>query len=278
MIFNSFGPRPGGSDTPSVNKAYLTFSSPSAFTIATNRQGWTGTIEYSTNKTDWTTWSGSEVSGQLDNGTYYVYLRGTGNTRIARYLSGSSIVYTTFSITGNNVSCNGNIENLLDYATVAAGGHPTMESYCFKALFDGCAALIKAPELQCEVLAEACYDSMFFGCTNLIAAPELPATTLVTGCYNAMFKRCTNMTAIPNLPATSLANGCYAEMFANCSAIKLSASKTGEYTQEYRIPSVGTAVGATNATAYMFDSTSGTFTGTPSINTTYYLSSSNAIV
>lgn len=279
MIFNSFGPRPGVSDTPSeVDTACLTFSSPTTFTIATNRQGWTGTMEYSTNKTNWTPWTGSEVSSVLNGNKYYVYLRGTGNTRITRYINSTSILYTTFDITGSDVSCDGNIETLLDYATVAAGEHPTMESYCFAQLFDACTALIKAPELPSVTLADHCYSDMFNQCSNLVEAPSLPATTLKEYCYSSMFIACTNMTGIPALPATTLASNCYTNMFNECSAIKLSLSETGEYTQEYRIPSTGTAGYISNAFTNMFASTGGTFTRNPSINTTYYLSSSNTIV
>ena len=67
-------------------------------------------------------------------------------------------------------------------------------------------------------------------------------------------------------------------MFNGCTALKLSITRTGEYTQEYRIPASGTGTTATSALASMFTSTGGTFTGTPEINTTYYLSSDNMVV
>ena len=67
-------------------------------------------------------------------------------------------------------------------------------------------------------------------------------------------------------------------MFQGCTSLKLSSTKTDEYTQEYSIPSSGNGTTATNALASMFTSTGGTFAGTPSINTTYYLSSDNMIV
>ena len=44
------------------------------------------------------------------------------------------------------------------------------------------------------------------------------------------------------------------------------------------MPSSGTGTTATNALTHMFTSTGGTFTGTPEINTTYYLSTDNVIV
>ena len=67
-------------------------------------------------------------------------------------------------------------------------------------------------------------------------------------------------------------------MFYSCTRLNLSATQTDEYTQEYRIPSSGTGTTASYALDSMFTSTGGTFTGTPEINTTYYLSTDNMIV
>ena len=67
-------------------------------------------------------------------------------------------------------------------------------------------------------------------------------------------------------------------MFKNCTSLKLSNTKTGEYTQEYRIPSSGTGTTATQALNSMFAYTGGTFRASPFINTTYYLSTDNMIV
>lgn len=93
-----------------------------------------------------------------------------------------------------------------------------------------------------------------------------------------MFQDCTALIQAPALPATMLANYCYNSMFCGCTSLKLSSSKTGEYTQKYRIPSSGTGTTATDALTDMFTDTGGTFTGTPEINTTYYLSTDNMIV
>ena len=67
-------------------------------------------------------------------------------------------------------------------------------------------------------------------------------------------------------------------MFNGCTKIKLSSTQTEEYTQEYRIPTFGTGTTAIDALTNMFTNTGGTFTGTPSINTTYYISTDNMIV
>lgn len=205
-------------------KPYLTFSSPNSFTLKVNdaTKHWNGTLEYSTDTSTWSTWDGATTLSSATIGSEDVlYLRGTGNTVI----TGNNVNYK-WVLTGTDVKCKGNVENLLDYAAVESGNHPTMADYC--------------------------YRHMFRDCTSLTQAPALPATTMADYCYNSMFRDCTSL--------------------------KLSSSKTEEYIIAYRIPTSGTGTTATNALTDMFASTGGTFTGTPSINTTYYLDSSNTIV
>lgn len=309
-------------------KPYLTFKSPSSFTLAVNdtTKHWNGTLEYSTDASTWTTWGGTTTLTSATKGSRDVlYLRGTGNTVI----TGNNSNYK-WILTGTGIKCIGNIETLLDYATVTAGNHPTMATYCYRYMFRDCTSLIQAPSLSATTLADYCYDSMFSGCTALVQAPALPATTLATycyynmfngcttlvqapalpaitlarNCYRYMFNGCTALVQAPELPATTLAgycyanmfNGCtaltqapvlsattletwcYSNMFKDCSKIKLSTTQTGEYTQKYRIPSSGTGTTATNALMNMFSGTGGTFTGTPEINTTYYLSNTNTVI
>ena len=310
-----------------AGKSYLTFRSPSSFTLAVNdaTKHWDGTLEYFASDKTWTTWDGTITLSAVDNdGEYVLYLRGTGNTVI----TGNSENYR-WVLTGTDIKCIGNIENLLDYATVASGEYPTMASYCYAYMFRDCTSLTQTPELPATTLANSCYYSMFYGCTSLTQAPALPAmtlanncyyymfrgctaltqapalpaTTLADHCYRGMFQDCTSLTQAPALPATTLAEYCYQTMFAGCTALtqapalpaitlvnycyrgmfqdctslKLSSTQTGEYTQGYRIPSSGDGVAASGTLSTMFKSTGGTFTGTPQINTTYYLSSDNII-
>ena len=335
-------------------KTYLTFSSPSSFTLKVNdtTKHWDGTLEYSTDTSNWSTWDGTTTLSSATSGSDNVlYLRGTGNTVI----TGNNNSYK-WVLTGSNIACTGNIENLLDYATVESGNHPTManycyrwmfrdctsltrapalsattlstycysnmfqgctsltkapalpattladdcyndmfygctgltqapalrattlKNYCYQSMFRGCTSLTQAPALPATTLADYCYNDMFYSCTGLTQAPALPATTLKNYCYQGMFYDCTGLTQVPALPATTLKNYCYRYMFQDCSKIKLSSTQTDEYTQEYRIPSSGTGTTATNALTYMFISTGGTFTGSPAINTTYYLSNTNTVV
>ena len=341
-----------------AGKSYLTFSSPNSFTLAaeTATKYWAGTLEYFASDRTWTTWDGTAPLSSVDkDGEYVLYLRGTGNTALS-YHNETEDTYAGWVINGTDVRCNGNIETLLDYATVETGQHPAMANFCFSSLFSGCAALTQAPSLPATTLVAGCYNEMFIGCTGLTQAPALPATTLAescyflmfegctsltkapvlpattlvvscyggmfydctsltqapalpattlanqcyygmfigcTGltqapalpattlanqCYESMFQGCTALTQIPALPATTLAEECYATMFYGCTSLKLCPVKGGEYTIAYRIPSSGTGTTATNALAEMFTNTGGMSTGTPAINTTYYLSSGNMIV
>ena len=368
-----------------AGKSYLTFSSPKSFTLKVNNatKNWDGTLEYFSADKVWTVWDGTTILSAYNNdGEYVLYLRGTRNTKITGLPPKGSNGTYRWVLTGSDIACVGNIENLLDYATVESGQHPTMADYCYPFMFCDCTALTQAPSLPATTLADycycgifvrctsltqapvlpaitlskGCYQDMFFGCTSLTQAPTLtattlayycyadmfygctsltqapalsattlssycyhqmfsgctsltqtpalpattlanncyyymfngcksltkapalPATTLAKNCYMGMFARCTSLTQAPALPATTLAEYCYADMFKNCTSLKLSNTKTGEYTQEYRIPSSGTGTTASNALTNMFFSTGGTFTGTPAINTTYYLSTDNMIV
>jgi len=141
---------------------------------------------------------------------------------------------------------------------------------CYSGMFSTCTSLTTAPELPATMLESGCYSGMFYGCERLTTAPELPATTLAEACYFYMFYDCTSLTTAPELPATTLAPSCYDTMFAGCSSIKLSETKTDEYSIPYSVPSGGNGTTADYALDNMFAETGGTFKGTPTINTTYY--------
>ena len=99
-----------------LSSSYLTFSSPNNFTLAVGdaTKHWDGTLEYSTDTSTWSTWDGTTTLSSATSGSNNIlYLRGTGNTVI----TGSNTNYK-WVLTGSNISCIGNIENLLDYTTV----------------------------------------------------------------------------------------------------------------------------------------------------------------
>ena len=200
-----------------VDKSYLTFSSPYIFTLKVNdaTKHWDGTLEYFASDKTWIVWDGtSALSAVYNDGEYVLYLRGTGNTVITGDSDDSRWVFT-----GSDISCIGNIENLLDYTAVTYGEHPTMAQYCYQHMFRGCTSLTQAPDLPATTLSFSCYASMFSGCTSLTQAPALPAITLSLYCYASMFRGCTALTHAPTLPATTLATSCYRYMFENCTSL-----------------------------------------------------------
>lgn len=347
---------PGTPDVPPtpVGDFYLTFSSDSPFSISTTNESksWDGTLECSTDTENWSEWDGTEVNSSEDGKLYF---RGSNNSVISMADPDEWII-NSWVLNGNAISCSGNIENLLDWQTIASGEHPQMGFGCYSAMFEGCSSLTTPPELSATTLEESCYGGMFSGCTSLTTAPELPAiileescysgmfsdctslatpptlpattlayscyqgmfagcaslttppelpattlagecysgmfqgctffttapklsaTTLANQCYQGMFNGCTSLTTAPELPATTLAEVCYSNMFNGCTSIKLSTTQDSDYTIPYRIPTEGTGTDATGALNNMFANTSGTFTGTPTINTTYYLHKDNHIV
>ena len=196
---------------------YLSFLGNEDFTLKTynTKKNWNGTLQYSTNASTWNTWGGTTA---ISSSGGKLYLRGIGNTKI----TGDGASKCRFVFTGTSalkIACKGNIENLLNYEMVSAGGHPTMDNYCYQNMFRDCTALTTAPKLPATTLSRCCYQHMFNGCTSLTTAPKLPATTLDNYCYQYMFNGCSSLTTAPKLPATTLAEYCYQHMFRDCTAL-----------------------------------------------------------
>jgi len=251
---------------------YLTLASAEPFTIAVSNatKNWDGTLCYSTDSATWNEWDGAAAIASAEHGgEHRIYMRGSGNSRIMPV--SSSFTKYNLILTGSEIRCIGNIENLLDYETVANGDHPVMANSCYMRMFYGCTSLVTAPDLPAIALSGSCYESMFEQCANLTQAPALPASTVNERCYYRMFSNCGSLVSVPKLSATELPKECYMRMFYGCTSIKLSEAQSDEYHNEYRIPAsgAGTVTGVT-PTYQMFSGTGGTFTGNPTINTTYY--------
>lgn len=213
---------------------YITFTGEtSEFTLQATNKKWDGTLQWSTDLTNWTTLTGTEAMQSVGK---KLYLRGKNNTVF--YSQGTGVQWQLSA----KASCSGNIQALLDYENP-----PT------------------------SMPTESCYFSMFKNCANLTSTPSLPATTLTRYCYYQMFFGCTSLTSLPGLPATTLTDNCYNDMFGNCTSIKLSTTQTAEYKTSWRIPSSGTISNAPSTWGHdMLSGTGGTFTSDPDINTTYY--------
>jgi hypothetical protein len=145
-------------------------------------------------------------------------------------------------------------------------------------MFFGCTSLTKAPsELYLTTITSHVYCKMFYGCSSLSTPPKIDATSINSSssdsCFIEMFRDCTSLNKLPSLKPTTLYSYAYTYMFEECPNIKISTTRTGSYQTPYRIPESGSgSLKNSNALYHMFYNTGGTFTGTPSINTTYYTS------
>ena len=255
-----------------LTEYFITFSSPNNFTLSVvdNQKYWDGTIETSTDKTNWNIWNGTSIVSSSNDGKLYV--RGINNT----YITGTSATTSigAWRLNGSNISISGNVENLLDYATVELGNHPamangafkvlfgypsespngniidvsqlelpatTLVSDCYRAMFQSLSGITTSPQLPATTLADNCYRGMFYNCQALTTAPVLPATTMVDFCYYAMFYECKTLTTAPSLPATTLAESCYGYMFDGCSLLTTA-------------PELPATILAPNCYSYMFHS------------------------
>ena len=235
-------------EEPAPEGSFITFSSPESFTVklgTENKKTWDGKVYYSIDKANWNEYSpGTIVEPNDDN---EVYFRGKDNTQFAKgYISPNEDEneYSSFVLSGSNISCSGNIETLLDFEDVIEGNHPTAKSETFYSLFNECTSLVSAPELPLTELKTNSYRRMFAGCTSLTSAPALPATTLANHCYESMFEDCTSLVAAPALPATTLAIHCYSQMFAGCTSLsEAPVLPATELLDKYDIISVGCYLG-----------------------------------
>lgn len=144
-------------------------------------------------------------------------------------------------------------------------------------MFYGCANLETTPELIATELADYCYYAMFSNCTALKYTYSLPATILTQHCYDGLFENCYNLICLPRLPATTLMPSCYRALFYYCSNFKFSSEPSEGITQEYRVPTEGTATIVNDALTFMISGTGGKVTNM-NLNTTFYVSDDVIIV
>lgn len=163
-----------------VKLPYLTFSYSESFSIsvADNTKHWDGTLEYSTDTSTWSAWDGTAAVNSSADGK--LYMRGIGNTKITGTDATTTIgAWEVSPPLSDPMVISGNIENLLDYATVANGGHPTMADGCYKNMFLNWGSNLTAPALLADVLSAYCYDQMFSGLTAVINAIDLTHVSIV---------------------------------------------------------------------------------------------------
>ena len=97
-------------------------------------------------------------------------------------------------------------------------------------------------------------------------ATFLHLTSIVKYAFWYLFNGCTALTKPIAMPNATYATLACSYMYNGCTNIKMSATKTGDYTNEWKIE--GTA--ASDSFTNFFTGTGGTYTNDPTINTTYY--------
>lgn len=291
VMYNGVQIRP--SSTP-VSDDYLCFTSLEAnnqLGLARSGSPTTVQLEISTDKSTWsdyTIWTNITLANIWDK----LYWRNKSETMTGFSSYNGNYEFTTswkFAVSWdvNYLLCKNNIDVLHDYiprkgffylfARTKITSAPKIPALClsercYDSMFYLCQELTTPPVLPATDLADWCYMSMFAGCSSLSTPPRLPATQLWNREYDWMFADCTSLSTLPELPATYIWYISYREMFAYCPNIKLSTTQTWEYQTPYRIPSSWMWSEWPNAMTNMFLDTWWTFTGTPSINTTYYTS------
>ncbi len=195
----------------------------------------TPTIEYSTDKQNWTTitfdWSTTGIKNinipvVLNTGDKMYFRNDTGKfSRTIYHSSSYETSYITFTTDWNGrVNVGGDIRTLINYRNV---DNTILEDGMFSNLFSHTyggtttAKIVDASNLKLPFteMTRYCYYQMFDSCYYLTSTPELPATTLATSCYDGMFWGCSSLTTLPELPATTLATRCYENMFRGCSKL-----------------------------------------------------------
>lgn len=228
---------------------------------------------------------------------YYTYMGCTGLIEVPT----SKLIYTGFT-SGSSYNCGYMFYGCTGIKSVSMPS--TLTSFterCYYYMFYNNTALLNAPSIMPNntsvILGTYCFGYMFYYCTSLVNATFTnvltfgtqgtlgSGSTLGTYCFASMFQNCSALTYarktittsydIVKLAPTSLNSNCYRRMYYNCSSLKFATGSSitgdGRYSHAYRIPTSGTAGGTTtNATYQMLTGTGGTFTGTPTLGTTYY--------
>lgn len=172
-------------------------------------------LEYSTDKINWTayTWSGN-TGATITLATLYSRVWFRGDNATFSYYNNTKAY--NFVMSGK-IYASGNIMSLVD-KTCSKLSTP---SYAFGFLFKDCTSLYTPPRLPALSLT-ASYIYMFQNCTSLMYAPDLPAITVNGSAYAYMFAGCTSLTRMPKMASQVYFSGSMTHygMFNGCTALQ----------------------------------------------------------
>ena len=156
-----------------------------------------GTLEYSTDKTNWTSFSSSTTVHAVYSNSlkqYVVYYRGKSNTQLSGQSEAGGFALESSSSNLSYVKVIGDINCLLDYSVVAIGNTPQYDNYCFYCLFRDCYLITECEfTLPERTVPHYAYAYMFQGCDRLTKPPVIGAKTVGEYGMYSMFYGCTSL-------------------------------------------------------------------------------------
>lgn len=219
-----------GSVTVTLSSVYSgSDTSCNSYKYCTDRQ-----YLYNPEDSSWETYSspitiqqGEIVSFRRSSGTYYsnnankyVKFVFSGNGNIEAYGNVRSLIdEISYTVDDDNLVNLANIEGEV-WDSQSSSYNSGTATYNYYNLFNGCAKLIKAPDLYETTLSDYCYANMFRGCTSILNAPSSSAVDLAAHCFEAAFRGCNGLLNTPDLKAVQLAEACYKDMFFECTSLK----------------------------------------------------------
>ena len=179
------------------SKPYVEFVSSTAMTITPKYTNSGVTLQYSLNKTTWTT----IATGVATPSANVIYFRGQATGTKSLFTSSVASNAWTFS-SATNLECNGKLDRLLQNAIGSDNDVLTIGDYCYASMFNGCSSLVTAPALPATTLTSNCYQAMFYGCT------KIKLSTTLTGIYDTVYR-------IPTAGTGTTATNALLDMFTS---------------------------------------------------------------
>ena len=200
---------------------WITFKSSASFRMKVNTKQWNGTLEYSTNATNWTTWTGGNTAYAASSGDDYVlYIRGTGNQRLTGYTNTPATYCWRTDGASADVHCIGQISTAFDYQSAIAGKTIETWSGAMYGLFYYDSYIKEGPNIDNLKMTERLCGSMYSHCTRLTKIHPIPFKSIAQYACSAMFNACSSLENVPQLPAIDINTSSYDSMFYDCTALK----------------------------------------------------------
>ena len=235
----------------------------------------TKNIQYSTDRTNWTSTTMQALASS--------YIPVTANQKLYLKSSDTNIIsngvnHWYFALTvkdsnsssGNNVSFNaGGRLNSLFNNTAGNEGSNLADLFHGSGVIDASQVIVykgSSPNIR--------YWTGAFENSTLQYPPVLPTNIATLPNAEGMFGGCTSLKAIPMFHCTYVGDIGLWSGFNGCTSLKVSTTRTEECCYIYPIFGDGPVISNAswgNPLDNCFANTSGSFTGTPSLNTTYYV-------